>query len=308
MKEEVQVQYPEDKQLHKLKRYLFVINPISGEVDKSALDKLLNDFATTYKWDYKTYKTTGNNDPEQLRQLLQEYQPEIAVAIGGDGTVSLVARLLVGTPIVLGIIPGGSGNGFSKDLGLPQNNFSAALVALLHGRIAKMDTLKANEFFFMHLADVGFNAHIVKLFNQSESRGLLTYMRFGLREFFKYPSNYYEVITDNGNFSGYAFMITVANSNKYGSSLTINPDGHWGDGRFEIIIIKQFKKKEALRIFYRLLTKKIKFSPHCHIIQCTRATVYCEKKKTLQYDGEFAKKVRKIDFEILPASLHIIVP
>lgn len=305
---EVQVDYPADIHLHKLKRYLFVVNPISGAVDKSALEKLLLDFAKTYTWDYKVYKTCGKNDPEQLRVLIDQFQPQIVVAVGGDGTVSFVARQLVGTQIILGIVPAGSGNGFAKDLGLPQNNFSAALVSLLNGRVAKMDTLKANEFFFMHLADVGFNAHIVKLFNQSLKRGLFTYMRFVLQEFFKYPTNYYEIYTDNGEFKGRAFMITVANSNKYGSSLTINPDGHWGDGTFEIIIIKQFKKKEVLRIIYRLITKKIKLSPHCHIIACKKATIYCEKKKTLQYDGEFAKKVRKVEIEILPGSLHVIVP
>lgn len=305
---ETKEHYQVDKQLHKLKRYLFVINPISGETDKSDLAEILDDFALTYKWDYQVYHTTGKNDVENIKSLLSEFNPEIVIAVGGDGTVSLVAQLLVHTDMVLGIIPAGSGNGFSKDIGLPQNNFSAALVALIHGQVVKMDTLKANEYFFMHLADIGFNAHIVKLFNKSESRGLVTYLRFALREFFKYPTNYYEIITDNGTFTGNAFMVTVANSNQYGSNLTINPGGHWGDSKFEVIIIKRFPKKEAFRIFYRLVTKKINFSPHCIIIECTKATVFCEKKKTLQYDGEFAKKVKKVDFIIQPASLQIIIP
>jgi diacylglycerol kinase (ATP) len=296
------------KQLHLLKRYLFVVNPISGEVDKSQLSSLLNDFAKTYQWDHKVFTTNGKDDEEQIQRLLREYAPQVVVAVGGDGTVSLVAQQLQDTGMVLGIIPAGSGNGLSKDLGFPQNNFTAALEALAHGHIAHMDTLKANDFFFMHLADIGFNAHIVKLFNQSASRGLLTYMRFVLKEFYSYPTTYYEIETDNGVFYGNAFMITVANSNRFGSNLTINPDGHWGDGKFEIIIIKRFPKKEALRLFVRLMTKRIKFSPHCIIIQCTRASVRCETKKTLQYDGEFAKRVKQVDFSIKPASLQVIVP
>lgn len=305
---EVIAQEQKEKKINELKRYLFVINPISGEVDKSDLAALVDNFALTYKWDYKVYNTTGKDDKQQLTSLLEEFEPEIVVAAGGDGTVSLVAQLLQGTSMVLGIIPAGSGNGLSKDLGIPQSNFQAALNALIHGKIAPMDTLMANDFFFMHLADVGFNAHIVKLFNKSASRGLSTYARFVLREFFKYPMNYYEVITDNGEFRGNAFMVTVANSNQYGSNLTINPDGHWGDGKFEVIIIKRFDKKEALKLLYKLLVKQIKFSPHCIIIPCTKATVYCEKKKTLQYDGELAKKVRKVEFKIHPGHLRVIVP
>lgn len=298
----------ERKKLSQLKRYLFILNPISGEIDKSHVYALLKDYALTYKWQHKVYTTNGKDDEEKIQMLLRAFDPEIVVAIGGDGTVSLVAQQLQGSDRVMGIIPAGSGNGFAKDLGIPQNNFNTALESLMHGRIAAMDTLRANDFFFMHLADIGFNAHIVKLFNQSTSRGLTTYVRFVLKEFYTYPMNYYEVETDNGTFKGNAFMITVANSNQFGSNLTINPDGHWGDGKFEVIIIKRFPRKEAFRIFLRLLTKRIKFSPHCVIFQCTRATVRCEKRKTLQYDGELAMKVKKVEFSIQPSNLQIVVP
>src|SRR5690606_13675985 len=142
--------------------------------------------------------------------------------------------------MVLGIVPMGSGNGLSKDLNIPQNNLDKSFNLLYQSNYIAIDTLTANGHFFLHLGDIGFNARIVKLFNKGSSRGLLSYMKFTIREFYKYKTSYYEVQTDNGEFTGKAFMITVANSNQFGSNLMINPAGAVNDGLFEVIIIKKF--------------------------------------------------------------------
>lgn len=294
--------------LNELKRYLYVINPIAGERSKDDFDAVIQEYSEHYGLEYKLFHTTGQDDVQQIRALLSAYDPEVVMAVGGDGTVNMVARIIAGSKRILGILPAGSGNGLSKDLQIPQNNASLAMERLLHGHVSEMDTLYANQYFFMHLADIGFNAHIVKLFSRSNSRGLKTYIKFVLKEFFKYPTYHYEVETDNGNFSGNAFMITVANSNQFGSNLTINPDGNCSDGKFEVIIIKRFPKKQALAVFWRLLSKKIKFSPYCIILKCTRATVRCAKKRSLQYDGEIARKVREVNFKIKHQNLRIIIP
>ncbi len=291
-----------------LNRFLFIINPIAGERDKGTFVKLIDRESLHYGWQYQIYNTTGKEDAENIKGISEAFDPDVVFAVGGDGTVNMVAELLDGTGKILGIIPAGSGNGLAKDLKIPHNNMEAAFEALLHGQIQEIDTLRANEHFFMHLADIGFNAHIVKLFSRSNSRGLTTYIKFVLKEFYKYSTHYYRVDTDNGSFRGKAFMITVANSNQFGSNLTINPDGNWADGKFEIIIIKRFPKKQAFMVFWRLLTKRIKFSPYCIILKCTQARVICAKRRTLQYDGEIAKKVRAVDFNINHRNLKIIVP
>lgn len=294
--------------LDKVERYLFVINPIAGERNKEDFIKLIESERKVYGWSYKVYMTTGKNDSVLAKEVMESFDPEVVIAVGGDGTVNMVAEMISGTGRILGIIPAGSGNGLAKDLHIPHNNLKGAFETLLHGQVKEIDTLRANQHFFMHLADIGFNAHIVKLFSKSKSRGLTTYMKFVLKEFYSYPNNYYEIETDGGSFEGNAFMITIANSNQFGSNLTINPDGNWSDGKFEVIIIKRFPKKQALMLFFRLLTKQIKFSPYCIILKCTRAKIRCEKKKTLQYDGEIAKRIREAEFRIWHRNLKIIVP
>lgn len=292
----------------KIKRFLFVVNPIAGQDSKEEFYQLIDAYSERYQWEHTVLKTTGKNDPERVRDCIASTKPQAVIAVGGDGTVSMVAEILTGTDIILGIIPGGSGNGLSKDINIPQKNKERALESILHGKIRKIDTLRANSHFFMHLADLGFNAHIVKLYDQSSQRGLRTYAKMVLMEFFQYASHHYTITTDSGRYSGKAFMITIANTRQFGSNLTINPQGDWSDGKFEIVIIRPFPKRMVLRFFWRLLTKKIQISPYSIILPCTQAHITCRHKRTLQYDGEVAGKVREVTISIAPDSLYILVP
>lgn len=289
-------------------KYLFIVNPISGDRDKTDIFETIQKFSEEHEVQQLTVKTSGNEDEKEVAKALREYQPEVVVAVGGDGTVNLVAQQVAGTDLALGIIPMGSGNGLSKDLNIPQNNLDRSFNLLFQSNTKSIDTLTVNGHFFMHLCDIGFNARIVKLFNKGSSRGLLSYMKFTVKEFYKYRTTRYEVKTDNGNFNGKAFMITVANSNQFGTNLTINPNGEVDDGLFEVIIIKNFPRKKALRLFLQLLFKRINFSPYCIILKCREANISCRKKKTLQYDGEISGEVQNAEIKIFPKNLKVIVP
>ena len=289
-------------------KYLFVVNPISGDRDKEDILEDIQTLSQQHEIQQFVLKTTGKDDENEVKKAIEEYQPEVVVAVGGDGTVNLVAEQIAGTKLILGIIPMGSGNGLSKDLNIPQNNFEKAFNLLFQSNTKLIDTLTVNDRFFMHLCDIGFNARIVKLFNKGSSRGLLSYMKFTVKEFYKYRTSRYEIVTDNGNFSGKAFMITVANSNQFGSNLTINPGGECDDGIFEVIIIKNFPRKKALRLFLQLLFKRINFSPYCIILKCREAKITCRKKKTLQYDGEISGEVQRAEVKIFHKNIGVIVP
>ena len=54
---------------------------------------------------------------------------DLVAAWGGDGTVNGVGAALAGTPVAMAIIPGGSGNGLARDLGVPLDAAAAFEVA-----------------------------------------------------------------------------------------------------------------------------------------------------------------------------------
>ena len=54
----------------------------------------------------------------------------MVVACGGDGSVNEIAGQLIGTKVILGVLPCGSGNGFAMHLGADVN---VGHQAILHG-------------------------------------------------------------------------------------------------------------------------------------------------------------------------------
>ena len=85
----------------------------------------------------RTYQTTPESPgSEQTRQALEDGCDAVVVA-GGDGTVRLVAGVLAGTEVPLGILPTGTACVYARNLGLPRR--LKALRRALCGRIVRAD-------------------------------------------------------------------------------------------------------------------------------------------------------------------------
>jgi diacylglycerol kinase family enzyme len=90
---------------------------------------------------------------------------EIVFALGGDGTMNEVLQGVAGTPVRLGIIPGGSTNVWARTLGLPNDAVEATSV-LLH-KIADREERTvnvgvANGRYFAFNCGFGFDAEAVR--------------------------------------------------------------------------------------------------------------------------------------------------
>ena len=289
------------------KKVLFVLNPIAGDLAKEDVQKLSQEYCVKEQLEHEIYVTTGREDEQEVRKLLQNGF-DLVVAIGGDGTVSLVAKLLNHTSITLGILPQGSGNGLSKDLGIPQD-IPAALDIIKNGKIKAIDSLEINGYPAFHLCDLGFNARIVKLFCEGDTRGPGAYTWIALQEYLNYEPFKYKIKTDNESFEGPAFMLTIANANAFGSNAAINPEGEVDDGFFEISLIEPFPKTAALGILYNLYTDSIHKSVYSRILKCKEATITKEPSDILQIDGEPVPTTSdEITVKLYKRSLQVLVP
>jgi diacylglycerol kinase (ATP) len=289
------------------KNLLFVLNPISGDIDKEAVREMITHFCRENHCENSFYLTTGKEDAQALQLLVTRNQPDAVVAVGGDGTVSLVAKILNHSQTPLGIIPLGSGNGLSKDLGIPQDA-EAALNLLRTGKVRAIDSLDIDGHNVFHLADLGFNARIVKIFCEGSTRGPGAYARIAFQEYLKFEPHHYRIITDRETFEGPAFMLTIANANAFGTNAAINPEGIVDDGFFEICLLEPFPKTAALGLLINLYTDTIQKSVYSRILKCRRATIFKEPEDVLQIDGEPVELGNELQVHLHKRSLQILVP
>jgi diacylglycerol kinase (ATP) len=109
---------------------------------------LLGSFAVT---------RTGQLEPSLAAAL--DLEPDLLIAGGGDGTLSLAARHLAYRDVALGIVPLGTTNNFARTLGIPLT-VAGAVGLLARGKVADVDLGQVNGTFFANLVSVGLSGHV----------------------------------------------------------------------------------------------------------------------------------------------------
>ncbi|HEX5300644.1 MAG TPA: diacylglycerol kinase family protein [Streptosporangiaceae bacterium] len=109
---------------------------------------LLGSFAVTRSWQL---------EPSLAAAL--DLEPDLLIAGGGDGTLSLAARHLAYRDVALGIVPLGTTNNFARTLGIPLS-VAGAVGLLTRGKVADVDLGQVNGTFFANLVSVGLSGHV----------------------------------------------------------------------------------------------------------------------------------------------------
>ena len=91
---------------------------------------------------------------KQLAEQSARGDVDLIVAAGGDGTVACLAGALVGTSKTLGVLPLGSLNHFSKDLGIPQE-LGEAVRTVVTGQSIRVDVGEVNGRIFLNNSSLG---------------------------------------------------------------------------------------------------------------------------------------------------------
>lgn len=288
-----------------LKNYILVVNPISGDVDKTEIIEVATNFAKSENVNLIIFETTGKNDEEKIQKLQEDNDAERIIVVGGDGTIKMVAEAVQDHNVILGIIPGGSANGLSVDLNLP-DELEENLKIAFRNDYMEMDMISINGKKSLHLSDIGINAELVKNYENSNVRGKLGYALqaintlTGLKEPFVA-----KIQTKNRTVETEARMVVIANSQKYGTGVTINPDGVMNDGKFEIVILKNLD----LIVFGKILSGNMPIeSGDVEIISTDEATITTNVPVSFQIDGEYCDEVSKLEVAILPKQMKVAIP
>jgi len=154
---------------------------------------------------------------------------------------------------------------------------------------------------------VGFDALIAQKFGQSKKRGLWTYVSVILRNYLFYQPQKYIVTCDNEQFEIDGFLVTVANSSKYGNRVTIAPEASISDGLLNLCILKPFPFWIEPFLALKLFGKSIKRSKY--MLTKKAKMIRVEHKGDLVHvDGETIIQKGPHQFSFIPESLTVICP
>jgi diacylglycerol kinase (ATP) len=284
------------------RKTLFIINPISGGKKKDGVPELIG---KCFEGDSTIIFTKGvAHASEVAAASIENY--DMIVAVGGDGTVNEIASALVGSEAILGIVPCGSGNGLSRFLGIPMD-IKEAILNLNTGRVACIDSAKANGKPFFNMAGMGFDAHISQVFATGKKRGFITYIKSSFQEVMNYKPQTYQIEIDGKAYERTAFMLSFANSSQYGNNAHISPYASVQDGFIDVCVIKPFPLYRFIELGIRMFTKTTNHSKFVEIICGKHIFIKRDNPGPLHLDGEPETAGTEVEIDILPQSLKIVV-
>ena len=284
-------------------KILFIINPASGN-NTINWAVVIPDYFSTLNHAIQLYMLTKVCNVQTIKDKIDLFKPHQVVAVGGDGTIQLVAEAIINTPILLGIVPAGSANGLAKELGISENP-QKALDVLVENYSKKIHMTLINKRLCIHLSDIGLNAYAMKKFRTQHGRGMWGYFIASLRVLLQNPMMEITMKIDNKIIKIKAAMVVIANATKYGTGAVINPIGQLDDDVFEVIVIKQIS---VLEVFKMVFSHQPYDTDKTEVFQTNSLIMHSIKKVHFQVDGEYLGKVRGVNAVLMPDALQIIVP
>jgi diacylglycerol kinase (ATP) len=288
-------------------RILFVINPKAGGTNHEKTILSLRELVKEKGLDSSFYFTTGDNDEKNIKKKIDKFKPDRIVSAGGDGTIQLVARILMPYQLTMGILPLGSANGLATALDIPKDPMGAAERILSSTRVRRMDMLKFNDrHLCIHLSDIGVNALIVKKYEEGGERGLLGYAKHLLSAIQETPQFRIVIRTPEETFHKEGFMMAFANAHKYGTGVQIS-EGSVSDGKFEICNVEKVSLDNAIKAGLTILNVFVDKDMFSDVISCREAEITVDQKAHFQIDGEYMGLVDHLKIEIVPGALKLLV-
>jgi diacylglycerol kinase (ATP) len=180
------------------------------------------------------------------------------IACGGDGTVHAVLQAMVGTPVPMGMVAGGSGDDIAAGLGFPTHDAdviaTGILTALTGQRERILDVGLARtddgvERFFLGVLSTGFDSSVNERANAMPRLGGHRYNIAIARELASFRALDYDVVVDGVRERAPGMLVSVGNGSRYGGGMRICPAAESDDGLLDVTWLGAVSKPTFLRVF-----------------------------------------------------------
>lgn len=301
-----------------------IINPAAGN-DEPILNTLNTAFAECeVDWDVSITHKAG--DAYRLAGQAVKNGADIVAVYGGDGTVTEVASALVDSTVPLAILPGGTANVMSLELGIPTDLLGAArLAGGIERQVEKIDVGQVGSHTFLLRLGIGFEAAMVEQADRAlkDRLGVLAYLWSGMQNLRQPAVAHYQMVLDGKEVESAGFTCAIANSGNMGlSGITLSQAISIRDGLLDIVIIEEASWRALFDLFSHVFSPQSAAAPlkdadlqsynqeiqgALRHWQAKEISLRMDPIQVTQYDGELLSPVHlPLTCHVRPQALHVI--
>lgn len=288
-----------------------IINAGSGSVEGDETKRRLEEAFRENAVEVIIHRARDGAEIVKLAKQAAQGSAEIICAGGGDGTISAVASELIGTEKILGVLPLGTLNNFSKDLQIPPE-IEAAVKVIAENNVKQIDVGEVNGRIFINNSSIGLYPHIVRRREKQErlGRGKWRSAFWAALKMLK-RSPFFAVRLQSGD--GVRVVKTpfvfVGNNSYEMDFLNIGRRQCLDNGKLSVYFLHRSGRKGLFLLALRTVFGRLRQTADFEEISVEEITFETKKSRLLvAFDGEVETLETPLHYKIHPLSLRVIVP
>ena len=301
-----------------------IFNPVAGSGNANQDLSLIRQLLKPHMH-LRVYQTTPEESAEELTMKAIETHPDLIIASGGDGTISAVAGILIGTKIPLGLIPRGTANAFGVALGIPLalTPIRSACQVIINGNTRVVDAAYCNQKPMILLAGIGYEAETIDKASREmkEKWGALAYLIAGWQQLHEQEIFETEIEINDQVYQAISRAITIANAAPPTSVLAQGKgevvfDDHLLD--VTIATVQNEEQNNLINPKFRAVATMINMLgaalvktnpelPDIYHLRTPRIKVTANPPQKVVVDGEMIGTT-PVEIECIPDALTVFVP
>ena len=289
-----------------MKKFVLAYNPVSGHAElKRRLDAFI---AAFQKRDAMVIPYRTKKDNRGFDQFVAEAAPDGILAAGGDGTVHIIANLMMHAHIdlPLGIIGSGTSNDFATNLHL-NDDLGQYLDSICEGLTRPVDLGRVGEDYFINVVSAGMMTGIAHEVNarMKNALGKMAYYLRGIGELPKLRSFQMKLTADGEDYDMDAFLFLIINSATVGSMKDVAAAAKVDDGKLDFLAVKRGNPMGVAAVTADLFKgKPVDQHPSVLHVQAKTFDISSQEPMTSDLDGEIGPQL-PLHVETVPHALEI---
>jgi diacylglycerol kinase (ATP) len=292
--------------------YAFILNPAANNDKNRRRGSLIEaHLRREYPTALIVHSEKKGDITTQASKLSQSH--EVVIVCGGDGSLNELIEGLRGSTSIGGVIPSGSGNDFSRGLGLsliPAHE----IVAIRQRIVVDIDTVEISvdgaRSIFQNTLGIGFDGwanHFA--LSITFPTGKLKYLVAALKSIWWHKIQRFELVIDGQSEQCDALMITLANGGVEGGGFYVAPNARPDDGLLDVVIVKPISKFGLLcRLPFLMFRKQPAFRAIVRR-RCRHIVINCNDTMAAHADGEnLGLHIKSIEARVLHRAVRFLVP
>lgn len=290
-----------------------IVNAGSGSVLGGETERKLRERFIAHGIRANVHLAKGGSEIVALAKAAADGDAEVIVAGGGDGTISAVAEQVHRSGKILGVLPLGTLNNFSKDLGIPQQDIKKAVKIIATGEVKSVDLAEVNGRIFINNSSIGLYPRIVRRREQQQEKlghgkwraaAWATLRMFRLSPFLKV-----RIELDGKSFLRKTPFVFVGN-NEYEMDLyNIGRRPALDQGKLSVYFLHRSGRWGVVMLLFHTLTGRVRQWRDFEEVMTETVSIQ-SRKRLLQvaFDGEVSVLRTPLEYKSIPQALKVIVP